>query len=156
LILFYFFYLIIEEYIKINPKAKLIYAYEEYLIEHERYKDVQRKIINTHDRKGNMQLYENGDSLELDRKNEIDKYNNRKSLEIWVGHEIERIRVYLENKFGLRKISIDTWITNDGKLHKVKCIKVIKNDTYFYIQCPEIYVKHMELIGYKLEILDNR
>ena len=75
------------------------------------------------------------------------------SLEIAVDNELER--VYLENNAGLRTISTDIWTTNDGKRYGLKHIKIIKNDTYFYRQCPEIYIKHMELFGYKLEILEN-
>lgn len=130
-------------------------AYKEYLVEHEKYKNKQKSIVNKYASENNKRLNKYDKIMELEENKELARYKNRKSLEIAVDHELDRVKFYLENKFGLKRVSEDLWMTNNGKYYKLKNIKVIKNDTYFYRQCPEIYISHMELFGYKLEILDD-
>jgi hypothetical protein len=118
-------------------------AYDDYIVEHEKHKNEQRSLINR-------------DAIIVRNKTneEVDRYNRRKLLERVVDHELDRVRAHLESKVGLKKVSDDLWTTNNGAYYKLKNIKFIKNDTYFYRQCPEIYIDKIMLFGYRMEVLD--
>ncbi|HBG7285442.1 hypothetical protein [Clostridioides difficile] len=79
------------------------------------------------------------------------RFLRKRTLQNVVKHELNRVKAKLSKKMGLREISNGIWITNDGKTHEVKGIKIIKDDVYFWETCPEICINYIEPIGYKVE-----
>lgn len=120
-------------------------AYEDYIIEHEKYKN-NKKIFSNDIAKDVM-----GGIPEKNIFN-IERDNKTSILERAVDHELNRVKVLLEYKVGLKQIDENLWTTSDGKYYKLRKIKITKNDIYFYRECPEIYIKYIETFGYRIEI----
>lgn len=116
-------------------------AYEAYIIEHKKY--INSKISSK------QEIVKSTTENKLDFNIEID--NTKRLLERAIDHELNRVKVLLEHRVGLKKVDETLWITSNGDYYKIRKIKITKNDICFYRECPEIYIKHIETFGYRIE-----
>ena len=115
------------------------------------YSKIQKEAYEAYEIECRNKKAESVDTYDYEK----NRFNRKRTLENVVEHELNRVKAKLSKMVGLREISEGLWITNDGKTHKLKGIKIIKGDVHFWVTCPEICINYIEPMGYKVDRISD-